>query len=630
LPSAEKEWVWTLGDHLEPDIMSLNRRELVAGAGAVATLGLISSPLRAAQAGGEAAATALLEKLAEEHLQLDPGTASSLGIDTGKRMALKARLDDRSPAGRAKATQWLRSALHRLDTLRTAGLSDTTRANVEITRTAYATALEGHQFPYGDASLSGGWRNGPYPVAQNMGSYLDQPRFLDAEHKIETAADAEAYLSRLGEHARQIDGETARLKAARAQGVIAPDVVLDKTLAALRRTREGRPGEWLIVTSLARRTREKNISGNWAARAERIAASAVAPALDRQIAEMAEHRRRATSDFGVWKLPQGAEYYAWAARAATTTRRTPDQIHQQGLDELRSFTSEMDALMRRLGFTSGTVSERYRAMQKDPRYAFAAGDAGRAQIMTFIEAQLAELRPRLPRAFGNMVRGNVEVRRIPPAEEMGAPGAYGGAGSIDGSVPGRFWINLRSSDMHSRIDLPSLTYHEAIPGHVWQGEYTNRLPLIRTVTGSGFSAFSEGWGLYSEQLAGELGVYEDNPEGRLGYLQSMAFRAARLVVDTGIHSKRWTRDRALSWFAEATGGTVESVANEIDRYAVWPGQALGYKVGHTEINRQRDRAKAALGARFDLRAFNDLVVGRGARPLTVVERDVDRMIAGRS
>jgi uncharacterized protein (DUF885 family) len=249
--------------------------------------------------------------------------------------------------------------------------------------------------------------------------------------------------------------------------------------------------------------------------------------------------------------------------------------------------------------------------------------------MTFIEAQLAELRPRLPQAFGNMVRGNVEVRRIPPAEELGAPGAYGGAGSIDGTVPGRFWINLRSTDMHSRIDLPSLTYHEAIPGHVWQGEYTHRLPLIRTLTGYGFSAFSEGWGLYAEQLAGELGVYEDNPEGRLGYLQSMAFRAARLVVDTGIHSKRWTRDRALSWFAEATGGTVASVANEIDRYAVWPGQALGYKVGHTEINRQRDKAKAALGARYDLRAFNDLVVGGGARPLTVVERDVDRLIAGR-
>jgi len=610
--------------------MEIDRRALLRGAGAAALAGAVPAPLLASQrrrARGEAGATALLNALAEEHLRLDPSSATSLGIDVGPRAALKSRLDDRSPAGRARATAWLRSAIQRLDALPTAGLAAATRANVEIARTAYSTALEGHNFPYGDASLSGGWRNGPYAVAQNMGSYLDQPRFLDAEHTIENAADAQAYLARLTEHARQIDGETERLKSARAQGVIAPDVVLDKTLAALRRTREGNPGQWLIVTSLARRTREKNIPGDWAPRAERIAGSEVGPALDRQIAEMEEHRRRATSDFGVWKLPQGEAYYAWAARAATTTRRTPDEIHQQGLDELRGFTGEMDVLMRRLGFTSGSVSERFRTMQKDPRYAFAQGDEGRTQIMAFIEAQLAELRPRLPQAFGNMVRGNVEVRRIPPAEEMGAPGAYGGAGSIDGTVPGRFWINLRSTDMHSRIDLPSLTYHEAIPGHVWQGEYTHRLPLIRTLTGYGFSAYSEGWALYSEQLAGELGVYEDNPEGRLGYLQSMAFRAARLVVDTGIHSRRWTRDRALTWFAEATGGTVESVANEIDRYAVWPGQALGYKVGHTEINRQRDRAKAALGARYDLRAFNDLVVGGGARPLTVVERDVDRMIA---
>jgi uncharacterized protein (DUF885 family) len=460
-----------------------------------------------------------------------------------------------------------------------------------------------------------------------MGSYLDVPKFLDAEHKVESAADAEAYLGRLTEHARQLDGETERLRADRGRGVIAPDVVLDKTLAALRRTRQGNPRDWLLVTSLA--SRAKNIPGDWAARAERIAAAQVTPALDRQIAELEQHRRRAKSEFGVWKLPQGEAYYAWALAAATTTRRTPDQIHQQGLDELKRFTGEMDTLMRRLGFTSGSVSDRFRAMQKDKRYAFKEGDAGRAEIMSFIEAQLTELRPRLPRAFNTLVKGNVEVRRIAPAEELGAPGAYGGAGSIDGTIPGRFWINLRSTDLHSRIDLPSLTYHEAIPGHVWQGEYSLRLPLIRSVTQYGFSAFSEGWALYAEQLAGELGVYDDNPEGRIGYLQSMAFRAARLVVDTGIHAKQWTRERALSWFAEATGGTVDSVASEIDRYAVWPGQACGYKVGHTEINRQRERARQALGDRFDLRAFNDVVVGGGSRPLTVMEREVGLLIAGR-
>jgi uncharacterized protein (DUF885 family) len=611
--------------------MFLSRRHLIHSAGAAGALALLPSCATRRAAGasggaGDAAATALLNTLAEEHLRLAPETATSLGIDVDARAPLRSRLSDASLEGRARTMQWLRSALARLDGLNAAGLSTATRSTVEITQATYRTALEGFAFPYGDLAVSG-WRNGPYVVAQNMGSYLDAPKFLDAEHKVENAADAEAYLARLTEHARQLDGETERLRADRGRGVIAPDVVLDKTLAALRRTREGNPRDWLIVTSLASRT--KSIPGDWAARAERIASAQVAPALDRQIAELQEHRRRATSDFGVWKLPQGDAYYAWALSAATTTRRTPDQIHQQGLDELKRFTGEMDTLMRSLGFTSGSVSDRYRAMQKDPRYTFKEGDAGRAEIMAFIEAQLAELRPRLPQAFNTLVAGNVEVRRIAPAEELGAPGAYGGAGSIDGTIPGRFWINLRSTDLHSRIDLPSLTYHEAIPGHVWQGEYSLRLPLIRSVTQYGFSAFSEGWGLYSEQLAGELGVYEDNPEGRLGYLQSMAFRAARLVVDTGIHSKRWTRDRARSWFAEATGGTVESVSGEIDRYAVWPGQACGYKVGHTEINRQRDRAKAALGERFDLRVFNDVVVSGGSRPLTVMESDVDRMIAER-
>jgi uncharacterized protein (DUF885 family) len=613
--------------------MDLNRRDLLNCAGAAGALALLPSCAtglatvapRDGTTGGSGATAALLDQIAEEHLRQSPTTATALGIDTGARAELKARLGDVSPAGRARERAWLQSAVRRLETVQ-ASASGADKAHAEIAATTYRNALDGFDFGYGDVATAG-WRNGPYVVAQNMGSYLDVPRFLDSQHKVENVADAEAYLSRLSDHARQIDGETDRLREDRGRGVIAPAVVLDKTLAALRKTREGNPRDWLIVASLGRRTQA--ISGDWTARAERIAAGEVAPALDRQIAELTEHRRRASDGFGVWKLPRGEDYYAWALRAATTTRRTPDEIHQQGLDELADFTGEMDKVMRQLGFTSGSVSDRFRAMTKDPRYAFSDGDKGREEIMAFIEAQIAELRPRMPQAFATLVKGNVEVRRIPPAEELGAPGAYGGAGSIDGTIPGRFWINLRSPDMHSRIDLPSLTYHEAIPGHVWQGEYVLRLPLIRTVTRGGFSAFGEGWGLYAEQLAGELGVYQDNPEGRLGYLQSMAFRAARLVVDTGIHSKRWTRDRALSWFAEATGGTVESVAGEIDRYAVWPGQACGYKVGHTEINRQRDRAKAALGARFDLRTFNDLVVSGGSRPLTVVERDVSRYIAER-
>jgi uncharacterized protein (DUF885 family) len=272
--------------------------------------------------------------------------------------------------------------------------------------------------------------------------------------------------------------------------------VMDKTLSAIRMTRAEPVPQWLLVNSLA--DRAAAIPGNWRRRAETIAAERIVPALDRQIAELAEHRKVSTTDIGVWKFGDGADYYAWALRAATTTRMTPDEVHDNGLAQLADLHGQMDVILKSLGSTDGSVGARMLALAKDPRYAFSDGDKGRAEIMAFIQQRLADIRPRLPRAFHTLVRGNVEVRRIAPAEEAGAPGAYGGAGSIDGSVPGRFWINLRSTAMHQRYSLPTLTYHEAIPGHVWQGEYSFRLPLIRTLMG--FSAFSEGWALYAEQL----------------------------------------------------------------------------------------------------------------------------------
>jgi uncharacterized protein (DUF885 family) len=261
------------------------------------------------------------------------------------------------------------------------------------------------------------------------------------------------------------------------------------------------------------------------------------------------------------------------------------------------------------------------ALAKDPKYKFPEGDKGRAEIMAFIRSRLDWVRAQMPRAFNTVVTPNMEVKRLPPEEEPGAPGAYGGAGSIDGRIPGRYWINLRTTDLHSKYSLGDLTFHEAIPGHIWQGEYTHRMPLMRQLLG--FNAYSEGWGLYAEQLADELGAYEGDPVGRLGYLQSIAFRACRLVVDTGIHAKRWTREQAVQFFVDVNGSNPLEVASEVDRYCAWPGQASGYKVGHSEINRLRDLAKTRLGAKFDLKAFNDTVVLGGNVPLDVLARNVD-------
>ena len=199
------------------------------------------------------------------------------------------------------------------------------------------------------------------------------------------------------------------------------------------------------------------------------------------------------------------------------------------------------------------------------------------------------------------------------------------SGSIDGSVPGMYYINLRDTGIWPKWSLPTLTYHEGIPGHVWQGEYTYKLPLIRSLLA--FNAYSEGWALYAEQLGSELGVYEGDPLGQLGFLQSISFRACRLVVDSGIHAKRWTREQAIQWFVENNGTNPEAARGEVDRYCAWPGQACGYKVGHSEINRLRDKAKAALGSRFDLAAYDDAVVLSGNVPLTLLETVIDRHIA---
>jgi uncharacterized protein (DUF885 family) len=245
--------------------------------------------------------------------------------------------------------------------------------------------------------------------------------------------------------------------------------------------------------------------------------------------------------------------------------------------------------------------------------------------MAFIHEKLKWINAQLPRAFNTLVHPNMEVKRMSPEAEPGAPAAYGGAGSIDGKIPGRFWINLRTTDLHRKYDLPDLTFHESIPGHIWQGEYTHNEPLIRQLLA--FNAYSEGWALYAEQLADELGAYEGDPVGRLGYLQSIAFRAVRLIVDSGIHAKRWTRQQGVDYFVNVNGSNPVEVASEVDRYCAWPGQACGYKVGHTTINRLRDKAKAELGPKFDLKAFDDAVVLGGNVPMGVLAKNVDDYIA---
>jgi len=588
--------------------------------------GGIATPPPPPAAAGQAGAEALLSSVADNLLALSPEGATSLGIDTGARAAERGKLSDRSAAGQAAVASTLKADVARVRAFDKTGLDHKTRTSLAVVDSAYSVALDGFALPYGDVAV-GGWRNTPYVVIQNVGAYLDVPKFLDSDHPVKTAADAEAYLSRLNAFPGVLDGETGRLQAAGGQGMIAPAFLIDKAVKQMEASlADARTGGGL-VDSLARRTREGKIAGNWGPRAEAITRGAVVPALERQLAELKAQRTKATMDAGMWARPGGDEWYAWGLRASTTTRMTPDEVHAMGRSELAELHGRMDPILKKLGYTQGSVGDRMNALAQDPRFKFPDNDAGRAEIHAYIQTWLGKIRAELPRAFRTLVKGNVEVKRLPLAEEPGAPAAYGGAGSIDGTVPGKFWINLRTTELHSKYSLPDLTMHEAIPGHVWQGEYANQMPLIRTMLA--FNAYSEGWALYAEQLADELGLYDDFEVGRLGYLQSLAFRACRLVVDTGLHAKRWTREQGVAFFVKENGSNPLEVASEVDRYCSWAGQACGYKVGHSEIVRQRGLAQAALGPKYDLRDFDNVVVEGGNVPLDVLALNVADYVAGK-
>jgi uncharacterized protein (DUF885 family) len=308
---------------------------------------------------------------------------------------------------------------------------------------------------------------------------------------------------------------------------------------------------------------------------------------------------------------------------------SPDEIHQMGLDQGRAIDAEMDALLRAQGLTQGTVGERTSAMTKDPRFVFPNTDDGRAQLLSYVTGRIAALRALMPRLSRLPLKAEVQVKRVPPEIQDGASLGYMNFASLDGQRPAIYYINLKDTGLWPKWTIPSLSAHEAIPGHAWQGAYLAEnhadVPLITSVMG--FNAFIEGWALYAEQLADEFGLYADDTLGRLGYLQAQRFRAARLVVDTGLHHKRWTREQAIKSLVDQTGRAEAAARSEVDRYCASPGQACGYKVGHTEIVRLREKAKAALADKFDLRDFNDAVVKTGGTPLTVLETAIDAFVA---
>lgn len=405
-----------------------------------------------------------------------------------------------------------------------------------------------------------------------------------------------------------------------ARGFLAPGWSLDLALGQIAKLRGQPAAQNGLVRSVADRAAKKGIAGDWAARATTIVERQVYPALDRQIAVLKALRPTTAAGDGATRLPGHAAIYAAALAQATTTTMTPDEVHRLGLAQVAEYSSQLDAVLKQAGFTSGTVGERLSALNSSPAQLYANSDAGRTQLIADLNTNVKEMAARLPRAFATLPTQPLEIRRVPPEIQDGASNGYYNSATLDGSRPAIYWINLKSTGDWPRYSLPSLTYHEGVPGHHLQislAQESKDIPMLRKI--SFYNSYVEGWALYSEQLADELGGYDSLQ--RAGYLQSFLFRSARLVVDTGLNSKGWTREQAVDYMTRTTGFARPRVQREVERYCVSIGQACSYKIGHLAWLRAREQAKAALGDRFDLKQFHEILKD-GAMPLTILERRV--------
>ncbi|WP_332875728.1 DUF885 domain-containing protein [Massilia sp. S19_KUP03_FR1] len=607
----------------------VSRRDLLTLLLAGGTMAALAPLAHAAASSTDTRFAKLLADFAEEILVLVPTTATSLGKDDGARSALKSQLEDASPAGDAAWSAQVHAMAKRLAALERKRLSPASQIRYDTVLYSTRAGIAGERFAFGGAASGFFGGTSPYPVTQQGGALVSVPEFLDSQHSIANAADAEAYLARLVALGRVLDQESARITAQAADGVIPPAFIAATTLKQLKAFRATPAAEQKLVTSVASRTATLGIPGDWEVRALKLVTDIVYPALDRQIAAFSQATAKASDVAGVHKLPNGAAYYAWALKLGTTTDYTPAEIHAVGLAQVKQLQGRIDGILRAQGKTQGTVGERIAALARDPSMLYPDTDAGRAQIIAFCNSRVDAIRAIMPKISHLTLKAPLEIKRVPSDIEAGAALGYMNFASLDGKRPAIYYINLKSTGYWPRTNLSTLTAHEGIPGHAWQGayiaEHQAELPLIASLTG--YNAFIEGWALYAEQLVDEFGLYADDPFSQVGYLQGQLFRACRLVVDTGLHALQWPRQQAIDFMVANAGSVVAGATSEVDRYIVSPGQACGYKMGHIEILKQRDRARTALGKQFDLAGFNDALVASAGVPLAVLPTVIDRYIA---
>ncbi len=492
------------------------------------------------------------------------------------------------------------------------------------------------QYETGLAFQRFSWLQGDelYPVSPMFGVEVELSSFMQTTHVVSNDKTARNYVKRLEAMGDKLDEVSAAMQRQARAGVVLPPSLLERSLTVIHDTVSAAPQDNALVTTFVTRMNKVQSLDSAAKRqleneAIEAVGSRIYPAYARMSAALEALRpAAATQGAGVGRLPDGAAYYALELKQNTTTDYTPEQVHALGLSEVARITREMDQLLAAEGLAAGSVGERMAALGKDPRFLLPDDAEGRRQALARYQQILDEVAARMPEYFRTLPGKRLTVERVPASQEKGTSGAYYQQAAMDGSRPGIFFANLRDMREVPTWSMKTLAYHEGIPGHHLQISTAlglKDLPLIRQQTL--YTAYAEGWALYAEQLAAEIGMYRDDPWGNLGRLQLELLRAARLVVDTGIHAQGWTREQAISYMVATTGKAQSEVASEVERYMAMPGQACAYKVGELKILELRAKAQAALGPKFNLKDFHRVILENGGVPLTLLEQLVDEWIA---
>lgn len=476
------------------------------------------------------------------------------------------------------------------------------------------------------------FRHHLYSATQQKGVQQDLTDFMVAFHSVNKESDLEDYLTRLNQYPRIFSQVQESLVIEEKMGIIPPTFMIDKILEGMTDIVESPVEEDPLYADFMQKLDSleaisESRRDEFKTRLLLALNGKILPAYQGYITYYTALREKSTDDDGAWKLPDGERYYQSRIRNYTTTDYSAEELHTIGLSEVERIETEMQAILVEMGIEGMSVGQAMIRLADDPRYFYPDTPAGRAQILADYQTIIDEINAGVSVAFRRLPKAGVEVLAVPGFKEKTAAGGYYRSPAMDGSRPGRFYANLYDIKATQKFGMRTLAYHEAVPGHHFQiaiAQELEGLPTFRGVVP--FASYVEGWALYAERLAWELG-YQSDPMDNLGRLQAELFRAVRLVVDTGIHHKRWTREQAIDYMREKTGNAESDVISEIERYIADPGQALAYKVGMLKILELRKKAKAALGESFDLSRFHDAVLAHGQVPMTILEQLIDEYIA---